>query len=98
MAAPAGSTSTVSTTSTNAKPEGSYPFALAVTKSDSVNFGTPCSAIYVGGAGVVAAVMAGDGAVVEFTVPAGGMLKINAIRVNDTKTTATLMVALCNAP
>lgn len=42
--------------------------------------------------------MAGDGAVVNFTVPAGGMLKINAIRVNDTNTTATLMVALFNAP
>lgn len=65
-----------------------------ITPSDSVDFTKgPCTAIYVGGAGVVKAVR-WDDTVVSFTVPAGGTLQIIAKRVNNTDTTATLMVAL----
>jgi hypothetical protein len=74
-----------------------------ITKSDTLNFdGTPstkperafaCDAIFVGGAGVVVAVQQ-DGTIGAFTVVAGEMLPIKAIRVNSTDTTATLMVAL----
>ncbi len=79
-----------------------YNRAVAITKSDTVNFipsvastgGWPTSeAIYVGGAGIVAAVFQ-DGTVVNFTAAAGEILPIRCIRVNDTDTTATLMVAL----
>lgn len=77
----------------------SYRKAVAITKSDTVDFGNQgvnsnlCSAIYVGGAGIVAAVM-DDDSVVQFTCIAGQVLPINAKRVNSTNTTATLMVAL----
>lgn len=74
-----------------------------ITKSDTVNFdGTvsqtgasvkPCDAIWVGGAGIVAAVQS-DGTVRNFTCVAGSLLPICAIRVNNTNTTATLTVAL----
>lgn len=76
-----------------------------IVKSDTVNFdgttysatpGTlpvPCEAIYVGGAGIVAAVMS-NGRVGNFTCVAGEILPLRAIRVNSTTTTATLMLAL----
>lgn len=74
-----------------------------ITKSDTVNFdgtvsGTgatviPCHAIYVGGAGIVVAVSQ-DGKTGQFTAVAGEILPLRAIRVNNTTTTATLMMAL----
>lgn len=80
--------------------------AATIAKSDTIDFGgndasvnaradrmQTCDAIYVGGAGVVAAVLE-NGSVQEFTVPAGGTLFVRARRVNNTNTTATLMVAL----
>ncbi len=79
-----------------------YTDAVAITKSDTDNFipgvaqsgGHPtCEAIYVGGAGIVAAVFQ-NGRVVNFTAAAGEILPIRCIRVNSTDTTATLMVAL----
>lgn len=85
-----------------------YTRAIAITKSDTVNFdgtttshvtaGTlakalPCDAIYVGGAGVVVAVME-DSSTSSITAVAGGLLPIKAIRVNSTNTTATVMTAL----
>lgn len=71
-----------------------YPFAVAITAHDSTNITKgPCDAIYVGGAGVVAAVLADD-SVVNFTCLAGSILPVRAKRVNSTNTTATLMVAL----
>ena len=82
---------------------GTYSSAFAITKSDTINFDAsvstsgayvrPCDAIYVGGAGIVVAVLQ-DGSTVNFTAVAGGILPIRAIRVNSTTTTATLMVAL----
>lgn len=78
-----------------------YNVAAAITPSDTVdislNTSLPAStdAIFVGGAGIVAAVMAnGSGSVVNFTCPSGCLLPIKAKRVNSTNTTATLMVAL----
>jgi len=82
-----------------------YNRALAITKSDSVNYdGTtysasasgkaiPADAIYVGGAGIVVAVFE-DGSTCNFTAVAGELLPLKTIRVNSTTTTATLMVAL----
>lgn len=83
-----------------------YSRFLDVTKSDTANFdgsttaaGTqpangviPCDALYCGGAGVVAGV-AQDGTVHNFTVVAGEILPFRLVRVNNTNTTATLMVA-----
>lgn len=71
-----------------------YNRALAISKSDTVNFPNGlCDAIYVGGAGIVVAIMEDDTAV-NFTAVAGEILPIAAKRVNATTTTATLMVAL----
>jgi hypothetical protein len=73
-----------------------YNIWLAITKSDSANIAGPrllTDAIYVGGAGVVVAVME-DGGTAAFTCIAGQVLPIKAKRVNSTSTTATLMVAL----
>ena len=81
----------------------SYTNAFAITKSDTVNFDAsvsttgqdvkPCDAIWVGGAGIVKAVMQ-DGSLVEFTCAAGSLLPVRAIRVYSATTTATLMIAL----
>lgn len=82
-----------------------YSRAVAITKSDTVNYdGTtysavaagkaiPADAIYVGGAGIVVAIFE-DGSAVNFTAVAGEILPLRTIRVNSTTTTATLMVAM----
>ena len=76
-----------------------YNKGVAITKSDSANFGpngTPdgcCSAIYVGGAGIVVVVFQDD-STASFTCIAGQILPVKAKRVNSTNTTATLMIAL----
>jgi hypothetical protein len=75
-----------------------YNLARAVTPSDTVNFaqqvGLPdASALYIGGAGVVAAVLPDD-SVVNFTCVAAQLLPVHMKRVNSTNTTATLLVAL----
>ena len=79
---------------------GPYNRADAVTKSDTVNLPYSLStgyrltdALYVGGAGIVVAVMQDDTAV-QFTCVAGQVLPVAMKRVNSTTTTATLMVAL----
>lgn len=76
-----------------------YTKGVVVVPSDTVNYlkqGTSdnlASALFVGGAGVVALVFQ-DGSVVNFTCVAGQRLDIKHLRVNNTNTTATLMVAL----
>lgn len=76
-----------------------YNKAFDITPSDTVNFinqglGRILSdAIYVGGAGVVAAVFE-DGTVVNFTAAAGEVLPIAIKRINNTGTTATLLKGL----
>lgn len=69
--------------------------AATITKSDTVNIpGGPCRTIWVGGTGDVV-VVTPSGNVVTFSgVPAGYELRVNALRVNSTSTTATNMVAL----
>jgi len=68
--------------------------AAAITASDATDITDTPRAIYVGGAGNIAAVMA-TGEVVTFTaVPAGTILPIRVKRINATNTTATAMVAL----
>ncbi len=85
------------------QPIASFSNAVAISKSNTVNFDAsvstsgqnvkPCDAIYVGGAGVVVAVLQ-NGVLATFTAVAGQILPISAIRVNNTNTTATSMVAL----
>ncbi len=84
-----------------------YIRAVAITKSDTINFdGTtwsanptggykpiPCDAIWVGTGGVMV-VCFEDGSLVNFTVATGGILPVKAIRVNSGSTAAALMVAL----
>lgn len=77
-----------------------YKKAVAITTSGTTNFvnqgsssGVLCSAVWVGGAGVMAAVFEDD-SVVNFTCAAGTLVPIQIKRVNVTNTTATLMVAL----
>lgn len=71
-----------------------YTKAVAVTPSDTVNLdGFTVKALYVGGAGAIAAVI--NGAVVSFpAVPVGTVLPIATTRVNATGTAATNIVAL----
>ncbi len=73
-----------------------YNVAVAITKSDSVNFAGPkplCDAVYMGGAGIAALVMQDD-SVVNVTFVAGGLLPIACKRVNSTNTTSTVGTAL----
>lgn len=78
-----------------------YDKAVAITPSDTVNIANPgqsatikfTDAIYVGGAGIVAAVFQDD-TVVNFTAVAGEIIPIAIKRVNATNTTGTLLVAL----
>lgn len=69
--------------------------AEAVTPHDSTNFTNGvCRGIYVGGTGDVAVVFQ-DGTAVTFeSVPVGVILPVCAIRVNDTNTDATALVAI----
>ena len=69
------------------------PYAAAVTKSDDTVL-TTTRALYVGGAGDLSVVMAGDGATVVFEdIPAGSLIPIRVTKVKAA-TTATLIVAL----
>ena len=76
-----------------------YNKADSITKSDTVNLprwtseGQLTDAVYVGGAGIVVAVLE-DGSKPQFTCIAGQVLPIACKRVDSTTTTATLMVAL----
>lgn len=74
-------------------PGSQFNKVASLAPSDSVDLPQITEAIWVGGAGVVAAIFA-DNTVQNFTVPAGTLLPIKVKRVNLTNTTATLMVAL----
>ena len=72
--------------------------AFAHTAHDSTDMVHPgdytrCNGIYFGGAGT-AVIVKPDATTVAFTVVAGGIIPIHAIRVNTTGTTATAIVAL----
>lgn len=71
-----------------------YVRGEAITKHDTANIpGGLTDAVYVGGAGVVVWVNQAD-VTCSITAVAGLLLPIRAKRVNDTSTTATVMVAL----
>lgn len=66
----------------------------AITPSDGTDIaGGVTDAVYVGGAGVVAAVFQ-DGSIANFTAVAGATLPLKVRRINSTNTTATLLNAL----
>lgn len=65
----------------------------AVTTSDTTNFSELPKAIYVGTAGIIAAVGA-DGVVANFFAPDGTTVLIRPKRINTTGTTASGLVAL----
>jgi hypothetical protein len=68
----------------------------AVTPTDNANLALgPCRALWVGGAGNLAVITAGDTAAVTLSaVPAGTIVPVRAQVVMSTNTTATLIVAL----
>lgn len=75
-----------------------YNYAVAITKSDTVNIvgpaDVPVYGVYVGGTGNIVAVFA-DGSTATFKgIPAGTILPISLVRVNDTSTSASDMLAL----
>ncbi|MEJ0017545.1 MAG: hypothetical protein WDN25_13460 [Acetobacteraceae bacterium] len=78
------------------KAPGAAGTALAVTKSDTTAYDPPLTALYVGGAGNVAIVAAGQvdaDAVTLTAVPVGTTITGWAIRkVMATNTTATLLI------
>ena len=67
-------------------------YGQAVTPSDSTTL-TPTRALYVGGTGDVAVVMA-DGVTLTFTAVPAGILPVQVVKVLATGTTATNIVAL----
>ena len=77
---------------------GNYNVAAAVSLSDTVNLPkAPCDALYIGvkGATGTAVVVLEDGAAVTFKgLSAGQVLPVKAIRVNNTTTDVTDVVAL----
>lgn len=76
-------------------PAAPYTDAVAVTPHDEEDLDTVTSAIYVGGAGNVSAVLVdGDEPVTFVGVPAGTLLPIRVSAVSETGTTATEIVAL----
>lgn len=86
-------------------PNDFYGRAVAITKSDTVNYdgstfsasaatkAIPADAVYVGGTGIVVLILE-DGSAVNFTAAVGEIIPVKSIRVNSTTTSATLMVAL----
>lgn len=72
-------------------------FSVAITPSDSTSLTNgPCQAIYIGGTGDINLVTSASGSIaVRFKrVPAGTILPVSAVRVMDTGTTATNLVAM----
>ena len=70
-----------------------YNDAAAITPSDTVDLPRLTDALWVGGAGIVVAVLQ-NGRTVNFTTVAGSLLPLRVKRVNATSTTATLLNAL----
>jgi hypothetical protein len=70
-----------------------YNFAFSLTPSNTVDLPRLTDAVYVGGAGIVQAVLQND-SVVPFTCVVAQILPVKVKRVNATGTTATLLNAL----
>jgi hypothetical protein len=67
---------------------------LAVTPSDSTNLPSGCRGLYVGATGDLSLLGAGGTSVTFTAVNAGTILPVGPVRVNQTGTTATAIVAL----
>lgn len=79
---------------TGAGPNHPASHAEAVTPSDSTDLAYVSRALWVGGAGNVAVVMASGAAVTFSNIAAGTLLPIRVSRVKSTSTTATLLVSV----
>ena len=76
-------------------PHSNIPAGYAAVVVPDTPFASTSRGIYVGVGGDIAAVMAGDNAIVIFTaVPSGSIIPIRATEVKITGTTATNMVVL----
>lgn len=77
------------------KPDWAIPYigAFAITPADATTISRMTRAVYVGGAGTLAVLMA-DGSAANFTCVAGALLPIRVTQVQSTGTTATLIVGL----
>jgi hypothetical protein len=71
----------------------SYNDAGVITPSDTVDLARRTQGIWVGGAGIVVAVLE-SGQTVNLTCVAGSLVPLKVRRVNAASTTATLLVAL----
>ena len=67
---------------------------FAITPSDSTNMAAICRAIYVGVAGDVVLVTSQSTVLTFKNCPAGLIIPIAAIRVNNTNTTATNLIGI----
>jgi hypothetical protein len=80
---------------TSLVPDGPAAHAFAITPSNTIVFGNLTRMIYVGGAGDLAVLHAGDTNPVTYTaVPVGTWLPICAQKVMATNTTATLIIGM----
>ena len=82
---------------TTPRPPGPPERAFAVTPSDTDELPVVTRGIYVGGAGDLAVVMAGDvvaNAVTLKAVPVGTYLPLAVRQVKNTNTTATLLIGM----
>lgn len=79
----------------NIDPVTAARHAEAVTPSDTADLNHVTSAIYIGGAGNLALILANDSAPVTFTgLAAGTVLQVQAKRIMATNTTATALLAM----
>ena len=75
-------------------PAGHAEVVDASGDTSATNLSREAEGIYVGGTGNVAVVLPSGTAVTFIGVPAGTIIPVRCIRVNNTNTTATSMVAL----
>lgn len=68
---------------------------FAITPADGADLATVTRALYIGGAGDIVAILAGDTSPLTFrNVPAGTVLPLRVLRLRSTGTTATNLVGL----
>jgi hypothetical protein len=78
----------------DARYNGPFNHAVAITPNDSTDLATTAQAIYVGGAGALKVITAGGDTVTFAAVPAGTTLRLRVTRVFSTGTAATSIVGL----
>lgn len=75
------------------RPVYNRAFGITISDTDNIVSSGLTDAVFVGGAGVMVAVFEDD-STVSFTCVAGALLPLKIKRVNETDTTASLMLAL----